>query len=277
MATSASQFLDFISRPEPLVIQVNGIITLPSAMHNVTSNKTIIGLGANSGISGGGLNIGAGIDDDVTTPPPNAVRNIIIRNMVITGSPDDGINIQMFAHHIWVDHCDISNHTDGGLDIKRGADFITVSWNRFHNQDKNMLVGHDDSNGPQDIGRLRVTYHHNWFDGSIQRNPRVRFGEPVHVFNNYYVNITGYGVASQMNAGVMVEANFFDNVEKPTRNDVGGTAGRIAARLNINVNTEDPIVTAGSVVEPNTFYSYRLDDAASIPSIVVQFAGVGKL
>ena len=99
----------------------------------------------------------------------------------------------------------------------------------------------------------------------------------MHVFNNYYVNITGYGVASQMNAGVMVEANFFDNVEKPTRNDVGGTAGRIAARLNININTEDPIVTAGSVVEPNTFYSYRLDDAASIPSIVVQFAGVGKL
>ena len=64
---------------------------------------------------------------------------------------------------------------------------------------------------------------------------------------------------------------------KPTRNDVSGTAGRIVARLNINVNTEDPIVTAGSVVEPNTFYSYTLDDAASVPSIVVQLAGVGKL
>jgi pectate lyase len=91
------------------------------------------------------------------------------------------------------------------------------------------------------------------------------------------LNITGYGVASQMNAGVMVEANFFDNVEKPTRNDVGGTAGRIVARLNINIDTEDPIVTAGSVVEPNTYYSYTPDDAASIPSIVVQLAGVGKL
>ena len=49
------------------------------------------------------------------------------------------------------------------------------------------------------------------------------------------------------------------------------------ARLNINVNTEDPIVTAGSVVEPNTFYSYTLDDAASAPSIVAQLGGVGKL
>jgi len=275
--SSAGEFLDFISRPEPFIIQVNGMITVPSAMHNVASNKTIIGLGGNSGITGGGLNIGLPIDDGVTSPPANAVHNIIIRNMIFTNSPDDDLNVQMFSHHVWIDHCDISNASDGGLDIKRGSDFITVSWNRFHNQDKNMLLGHDDSNGPQDIGRLRVTYHHNWFDGSIQRNPRVRFGEPVHVFNNYYLNITGYGVASQMNAGVMVEANFFDNVEKPTRNDVGGTAGRIVARLNININTEDPIVTAGSVVEPNTFYSYTLDDAASIPSIVVQLAGVGKL
>jgi pectate lyase len=49
------------------------------------------------------------------------------------------------------------------------------------------------------------------------------------------------------------------------------------ARLNININTEDPIVTAGSVVEPSTFYSYSLDAAASVPSLVMQLAGVGKL
>src|SRR5262245_7804024 len=275
--SSAGEFLDFISRPEPFIIRVNGMITVPAAMHNVASNKTILGLGGNSGITGGGLNIGSGIDDDVTTPPPNAVRNIIIRNMIFTNSPDDGINIQMFAHHIWIDHCDISNAVDGGLDIKRGADCITVSCNHFHDHAKNILVGPYDSNEPQYIGRLRVTYHHNWVNGSTQRNPRVRFGEPMHVFNNYYLNITGYGVASQMNAGVMVEANYFDNVEKPTRNDVGGTAGRIVARLNINVNTEDPIVTAGAVIEPNTFYSYTLDPAASVPSLVVQLSGVGKL
>jgi pectate lyase len=52
---------------------------------------------------------------------------------------------------------------------------------------------------------------------------------------------------------------------------------QVVARLNINVNTEDPIVTAGSMIEPNTFYSHTLDDAASIPSVVVQLAGVGKL
>ncbi len=64
-------------------------------------------------------------------------------------------------------------------------------------------MGHDDKNADQDRDRLRVTYHHNWFDGSKQRNPRVRFGEPVHIFNNYYRNNTGYGVASQIDAGVV--------------------------------------------------------------------------
>ena len=152
-----------------------------------------------------------------------------------------------------------------------------MSWNRFHDSDKNSLLGHSDDNGAQDIGRLRVTYHHNFFDGSIQRNPRVRFGEPVHVFNNYYLHITGYGVASQMNAGVVVEGNFFDDVEKPTRTDVGGDPGRIVARNNININTEDPIVTSGSVVEPRTFYAYTVDDPATIPSTVPAGAGVGKI
>ena len=140
-----------------------------------------------------------------------------------------------------------------------------------------VLLGHSDDNGAQDIGRLRVTYHHNFFDGSIQRNPRVRFGEPVHVFNNYYLHITGYGVASQMNAGVLVEGNFFDDVEKPTRNDVGGDRGRIVARNNVNINTEDPIVTSGTVVEPRTFYSYTVDDPATLPSTVPAGAGVGKI
>ncbi|HKX30076.1 MAG TPA: fibronectin type III domain-containing protein [Blastocatellia bacterium] len=274
--STAADFLDYISRTGPYIIRVNGMLSLPGPMHDVTSDKTILGVGANSGITGAGLNIGTGVDDDETQQPPNAVHNIIIRNMRITNAPDDCLNIQDFAHHIWIDHNDLSNANDGALDIKRGSDFITVSWNHFHDQDKNSLVGHSDSNGAQDLGRLRITYHHNWFNGSIQRNPRVRFAEPVHIYNNYYINNTGYGIASQMNAGVMVEANYFDTVEKPTRNDVAGDPGRIVQRLNLFVNS-DPPVAAGTVVEPRTYYSYTLDAASSVPSLVQQLAGVGKL
>jgi len=275
--STASAFLSAIAQPGRLIIEVNGMITLPGPMHDVTSDKTVVGLGANSGVTGGGLNIGLPLSDEITSPPANAVRNVIIRNIRLTNCPDDCMNVQMFSHHIWIDHNDFSNQVDGALDVKRGSDFVTISWNRFHDSDKNMLLGHDDSNGPQDIGRLRVTYHHNFFDGSIQRNPRVRFGEPVHIYNNYFLHITGYGVASQMNAGVLVEGNYFDDVEKPTRNDVGGSAGRLVVRNNILVNSEDPFVTLGTVQEPSQFYSYTLTPTANIPAVVSAGAGTGKI
>ena len=97
--------------------------------------------------------------------------------------------------NVWVDHNSFTNGYDGAVDIKRGSDFVTVSWNRIFGHDKSMLLGHTDDNASQDVGHLRVTYHHNWFDGSGTRHPRVRFGNPVHVYNNYYFN-NEYGVAS---------------------------------------------------------------------------------
>ena len=73
---------------------------------------------------------------------------------------------------------------DGLLDITNASDLVTVSWNRFRNHDKTMLIGSSDS-AAADRGKLRVTLHHNLFDGIGQRAPRVRFGQ-VHIFNNYY-------------------------------------------------------------------------------------------
>ncbi|HEX4817694.1 MAG TPA: hypothetical protein VFV66_33560 [Nonomuraea sp.] len=43
----------------------------------------------------------------------------------------------------------------------------------------------------------------------------MRFGEPVHVFNNYYRNNSLYGIASTQNAGVLVEGNYVENVAAP--------------------------------------------------------------
>ncbi|TQM77879.1 pectate lyase [Saccharothrix saharensis] len=279
-ATTTARFLDYISRPEPLVVQVKGTITLPTGtsdgMHAVASDKTIIGLGTDAKLVGGGLNIGLPVDDDVTSPPADAVHNIIIRNLAITGATDDLINVQMFSHHIWIDHNDFSHGDDGAVDIKRGSDFITVSWNRFHDHDKTLLLGHDDDNGAQDIGRLRVTYHHNHFDGSDQRNPRVRFGESVHVYNNYYRD-NSYGVASAMNAGVVLEGNYFFSVNNPGRVDFSGDLGRMVARDNILVECNHAIEVRGSVVEPRTYYGYTPDRAADVPTIVPAGAGTGRI
>ncbi|HCT79097.1 MAG TPA: pectate lyase, partial [Micromonosporaceae bacterium] len=275
---TAAELLSAIGQSGPLRICVRGMITLAAGMYNVASDKTIVGIGANSGISGGGFNIGLPLDDSITSPPANAVKNVIIRNLVFRNASDDSINVQMFSHHIWLDHNDLAQGYDGLLDIKRGSSYVTVSWNHTHNHSKNMLLGHDDSNGAQDIGRLKVSYHHNWFNETPQRNPRVRFGEPVHIYNNYYFHNTDIGVACQQQAGCMVEGNYFENVEEPVSNTYAGPAGRCVARNNVYAGTEPGQPDcSGSVQEPSSYYSYTLDDPNSVKAIVVAGAGTGKI
>ena len=119
----------------------------------------------------------------------------------------------------------MSDCHDGLIDIKAGSDLITISWNHFHDHHKSFLLSHSDN--PQvlavDKGKLRVTYHHNFFDGTQTRHPRVRVAEPVHAFNNYYLN-SQYGVAATADAGVIVEGNYFEGVQNPTLVQYGSSA-----------------------------------------------------
>ncbi|WP_430784194.1 pectate lyase family protein [Actinoplanes sp. G11-F43] len=273
---TAAELLSAIAAAGPMTICVLGTITVPAGMHDVTSDKSIVGVGATAGISGGGLNIGLPMSD-VTTPPADAVHNVIIQNLSFRNATDDAINVQMFSHHVWIDHNDLAYGYDGLIDIKRGSSLVTVSWNHNHHHTKNMLLGHDDGNGAQDTGRLKVTYHHNWFDRTPQRNPRVRFGEPVHVYNNYYVYNTDTGVACQNNAGCVVEGNYFEDVEEPVTDRYAGPAGRCVARDNIYAGESGTAVCSGVVQEPSTYYSYTLDDPATVKALVTAGAGVGRL
>jgi pectate lyase len=258
--SNASQFIEAVQRSEPLVVRVNGTISL-SSMTKVAANKTVVGVGTSGRITGSGLNV-------------SEVDNVIIQNLTFTGSNDDAINVQ-YSTRVWIDHNDISGAEDGGVDIKRASNNITVSWNRTHDQDKNMLLGHSDSNSGEDSGKLKVTYDHNWFDGTNQRNPRVRFGNPVHVLNNYFDNVSSYGVASTENAGVLVEGNYFENVEDPYHLGEGSSdPGSLVARNNHFVNS-GPGQTGGSVA--GIPYGYSADAAANVKSIVTAGAGVGKI
>jgi pectate lyase len=275
--TTASAFLAAIARSGPVIVQVSGIIALPGPMHDVTSDKTIVGVGANSGLTGGGLNIGLPPDDSVTAPPANAVHNIIIRNLNFSGTPDDAINVQMFSHHVWIDHNDLSNGFDGLVDIKRGSSYVTVSWNHTHHHTKNMLLGHSDDNAAQDTGRLKVTYHHNFFDQTPQRNPRVRFGDPVHVFNNYYLRNSDIGIACQNGAGCVIENNVFENTEEAYAIDYAGPRGRIVARGNLFIGESAPGTIGGTVQEPSSFYPYTLESADAVRASVLAGAGTGRI
>jgi pectate lyase len=264
--TTAAELADYAGRTGPYIIRISGRIQF-SDMITVVANKSIIGVGSSAEITGGGLQLGS------TTRPGN---NVIIRNITFTNASDDSVSVTNGAHHVWIDHCDFSNGFDGLLDIKRQSDFVTVSWNHFHHHSKTLLLGHSDGYSA-DIGHLRVTYHHNFFDGTDQRHPRARFGEPVHVFNNYYRNNSLYGVASTENAGVLVEGNFFENVAYPIYVGYADSGpGRVVERNNIYLNSGAP-QTAGTVVEPGTYYRYTLDSPASVPALVQAGAGAGKI
>jgi pectate lyase len=261
--TTAAALKSALSSGTSQTVRVSGLITI-SGMYSIASNKTVIGVGSGSGITGGGFNL-------------SGVRNVRIRNMVFRNAADDSINVQEGSTNIWIDHNDLSNGYDGLIDIKRGSDYITVSWNRLHNHDKSMLLGHDDGNASQDTGKLRVTYKHNWFEGTGQRHPRVRFANPVHVLNNYYSNIGSYGVASTMNAGVFVERNYFENVGSPTVTQTGDSAqGNIKVLNNYKVNSGTEQVRNGASVAAIP-YSYTPQANNTVKATVVAGAGTGKI
>jgi pectate lyase len=257
-------------------ILVNGMLS-GSGTIEVTANKTIRGVGGGSGVSGTTLNI-----EDMQP------ANVIIQNMNIRGVPGgDAIQIEN-ATHVWIDHNTLSSTIeddvdfyDGMIDITHAGDYITVSWNVVRDHWKTSLVGHSDGNAGEDVGHLRITYHHNWFDRTFERSPRVRFGETVHVFNNYYTNVnnnsSSYAIASTMDAGVLVEGNVFENVQQACWSASGyadSDPGRLVARNNTLTNS-GPCEVNGTV-DPIP-YGYTAENVGTVKASVTAGAGAGKL
>jgi pectate lyase len=172
----------------------------------LTSNTTLIGEGPGAGFVNAWIDI-------------TSVSQVIVRNLHIVAPCDvgpiwdptdgslgnwnsafDAIGI-VTATQVWIDRntltdAPVTDDTlpiengktkqchDGAIDITKGADLITVSYNVVTAHDKTMLIGGSDSL-TSDAGKLRVTIANNVFNGVSQRVPRVRFGQ-VHVFNNYF-------------------------------------------------------------------------------------------
>ena len=238
-------------------------------------------VGANSGLIGIGLSI------EHLHPANVIVRNLHISGVTAESGDGDAIHIQD-ADHIWIDHNTLSSDLDHGtdyydglLDATRASDNITASWNHLATHIKGSLLGHDDDNAAEDTGHLRVTYHHNWFDRTMERNPRIRFGDPVHIYDNLYSNITGsddyYGIASTQDAGALVEDNVFENVVQACWSASGyadSGPGRLVARNNQLVNS-GPCETNGTVAAIP--YAYTLEDVGTVKASVTAGAGAGHL
>ena len=87
------------------------------------------------------------------------------------------------------------------MDLKNDSQYITISYNHFWDSGKMSLCGMK-----SETGENFITYHHNWFDHSDSRHPRIRTMS-VHVYNNYYDGNSKYGVGVTMGASDFVESN----------------------------------------------------------------------
>jgi pectate lyase len=255
------------------VIHVSGKIL---GIVNVGSNKTIIGL------------CGAEVDGSVDM---SGSSNVIIRNLKVVGynctdSPSDcsaghdAVHVQGGDKHLWFDHMDISDGSDGNMDITHGCDFITVSWTKFHYSSPRTdpannyghrfsnLIGHDDGNASEDTGHLNVTFDHVWWaDNVAERMPRVRFGK-VHVFNSLY---TATGDASAIGVGVDCNIRVENSVFQGIANAADSTHSNAASILQSIGNQGLTTNIGGPAFTPS--YSYTLEDVTSVAATVQAGAG----
>ncbi|WP_437537929.1 hypothetical protein WME79_19210 [Sorangium sp. So ce726] len=282
--TTYAELVAALGDDAPRVVRISGTIVGGGApMLRVRSNKTLIGVGADATIDGFGFDVSgwteelaASTGETCTAATPEGytpVSNVIIRNLTFVNSADDSINVPCFSHHVWIDHNTFERSHDGSVDVKRGSDWVTVSWNHFHETDKSMLLGHNDDNGAQDTGRLHVTYHHNWFDHSNQRHPRVRFGH-AHVFNNFAVGLGDYMIGKGVGCSIYADGNYLQDAEAAT-DDYGGS-DLTWTDTNVLLNT-DPASANGQGFDPSMFYAWTPDPAEEIPTLVPAGAGAGVL
>ncbi|KAJ4829333.1 hypothetical protein Tsubulata_015565 [Turnera subulata] len=120
----------------------------------------------------------------------------------------DGDAIRLVtSSKIWIDHNTLYSCQDGLLDVTRGSTGITISNNWFRDQDKVMLLGHDDGYARDKDMKVTVIYNH-FGPNCNQRMPRVRFGY-AHVANNFYRGWEQYAIGGSMNPSIKSESNFF--------------------------------------------------------------------
>src|SRR5690606_31615934 len=119
-----------------------------------------------------------------------------------------------------------------------------------------------------------VTVYKNYFYNVSERQPSTRFGY-MHVFNNYLLNGSGYGVGATMGATVRTDNNYFENQNAPIRTTYNAKPGFISgASTNIYKNSGANILsTSASTWVPTYEYKSELLPAAQVPAVVTAGAG----
>ncbi|MDT0319175.1 pectate lyase family protein [Streptomyces millisiae] len=282
---------------------------------SVPSDTTIVGEGRDARLLGATLDV-------------RRRENVIVRNLTFEDTfdcfpqwdPTDGElgawnseydSLVLYgSRRVWVDHNTFTDgrrpdadqpsyfgrpfqQHDGQLDVVRGSDLVTASWNVFTEHDKTLLIGNGDGAGADDRGRLRVTLHHNLFHNVNSRTPRVRFGQ-VDVYNNHFVQDPGAAYSYYWGVGLesalVAEYNAVTLPEGITPAEVirrwnPGTSmtehgNRVDGRpvdLLAAYNAANPDAPIGAGAGWTPTLRSRVDHPVVVPALVGVWAGAGRL
>jgi len=258
-ASTLAELQQYLGAEEPYVVELSEHIQgLNTDEIAISSHKTLIGTSKNAHIEGIRVSV-------------NSARNVIIRNVTFSMVIQfDEIEMNGGSKNIWIDHCEFFtdldhdvDYYDGLLDIKNQSSFITVSWSKFHDHQKCILI----SSGDQEVADsvIRITFHHNYFYNCNSRLPSIRFGK-AHIFNNLYYNMES-GINSRMEACVRVERNYFRDAGQGVGMLYSPVPGAVQLIDNIFVNTDYTDIPTCELDIPYD-YSAFLHETEDLPDTV---------
>ncbi|GAB2962514.1 pectate lyase [Streptomyces pseudoechinosporeus] len=269
--TTQADLERYAAAEEPYVIRVAGTIKAEPFGANVVvaSDKTIIGVGTTGELVQGELNLKPGTHNVI-------IRNLTIRDSYVEGNWDckdtdfDGIQMDT-VHHVWVDHNRFSRICDGQLDVRKDSEYVTVSYNRFENNNKTIGIGWTTN------VKTQITIDHNLFSGTKQRNPSADNCAYAHLYNNYLTAqadpgdpVWTYGNWSRGKTKMVIENSYYKDVQHPYQADA---TAELVQRGSILKNTSGRHEAWGAAFDPQDFYKYELHPAVAVPALVKKFSG----
>ncbi|XAR65673.1 Pectate lyase [Bertholletia excelsa] len=149
---------------------------------------------------------------DCTPRKPGLVRSSPEHVGHREGADGDGITV-FPSSNVWIDHCFLGRWPDGLLDVVHASTATAISSNYFTQDDKVMLLGHQDCYTADRNMKVTVVFNH-FGPGLAQGMPRVRYGY-AHVANIRYDRWIMYAIGGSADPTILSEGNYYGASDNP--------------------------------------------------------------
>ena len=233
-------------------------IVFEEGLSGTIKNKTMLYLSGDTTIDGRGADITLSGEALVVSGKENS--NVIITNLKFRNARRDAIRLEEQAQNIWIHRNSFSKGGDGLIDVTTAAKKITISWNTFSKHTLGLLLGRSCKEDDKGDEVMKITLHHNYFDGVEGRSPKVNCGK-THTYNNY--NHRWRNVAARVEKGgeIYSEANIYE-AGSTKRASNYSSPGYLKSVDDLMQNGAYHHATgSGRVFKPSRFYPYEADKA----------------